>query len=199
MQVQRPGTLLKRDSNKDVFLWILWNFYKQLFYKTPLLAPFSWNTMLFPHRFEIYAIINSVTFIKRKSRKKVTARRFQAHAGVYPRNFLEITAHTGVYPRNYLKVTAHTGVYPRNCLKITAKIFRKFHKKYLPQVLKFTSLPKMVYLNKIVEYLDDLFSRWVFQGCYYLLQMQSPKMFKKKLFLKFLQNPQETTCAEISF
>ena len=101
--------------------------------------------MLFPHRFEIYAIINSVTLIKRKSRKKVTARRFQAHAGVYPRNFLEITAHTGVYPRNYLK--------------ITAKIFRKFHKKYLPQVLKFTSLPKMVYLNKIVEYLDDLFSR----------------------------------------
>ena len=87
--------------------------------------------MLFPHRFEIYPIINSVTLIKRKSRKKVTARRFQAHAGVYPRNYL----------------------------KITAKIFRKFHKKYLPQVLKFTSLPKMVYLNKIVEYLDDLFSR----------------------------------------
>ena len=32
----RPATLLKRDSGMGVFLWILQNFYKHLFYRTPL-------------------------------------------------------------------------------------------------------------------------------------------------------------------
>ena len=31
-QAQRPATLLKRDFNKGVFLWILPNFYEQLFF-----------------------------------------------------------------------------------------------------------------------------------------------------------------------
>ena len=29
-----PGTLLKRDSNTSVFLWILWNFWEHLFWRT---------------------------------------------------------------------------------------------------------------------------------------------------------------------
>ena len=35
VKLQRPATLLKRDSNTGVFLWMLWNFYKRFFHKTP--------------------------------------------------------------------------------------------------------------------------------------------------------------------
>ena len=43
LQVFSPATLLKRDSNTVVFLWMLWNFYwvifiESLFHKIPLLA-----------------------------------------------------------------------------------------------------------------------------------------------------------------
>ena len=38
-QVFRSAALFEKDSNTDVFLWILQNFYEQLFYRTTLLAP----------------------------------------------------------------------------------------------------------------------------------------------------------------
>ena len=34
LQVFRPTALLKRDFNRGVFLWILWNFKKYLFWRT---------------------------------------------------------------------------------------------------------------------------------------------------------------------
>ena len=37
----RPTVLLKRDSGTGVSLWIFWNFYKQFFYRTPLMAASS--------------------------------------------------------------------------------------------------------------------------------------------------------------
>ena len=37
----RPTVLLKRDSSTGVSLWIFWNFYKQFFYRTPLMAASS--------------------------------------------------------------------------------------------------------------------------------------------------------------
>ena len=40
------ATLLKRDYNTDVFLWILWNFYEYLFWGTSAdgcFCNFEWN------------------------------------------------------------------------------------------------------------------------------------------------------------
>ena len=37
----RPTVLLKRDSSTGVSLWIFWKFYKQFFYRTPLMAASS--------------------------------------------------------------------------------------------------------------------------------------------------------------
>ena len=34
LQAYKPTTLLQRDSNTGVFLWILWKFYKHLFQRT---------------------------------------------------------------------------------------------------------------------------------------------------------------------
>ena len=38
LQFLRPATIFKRDFNAGVFLWILRNFYEQLFYWTPPVA-----------------------------------------------------------------------------------------------------------------------------------------------------------------
>ena len=38
LQTFRPATLLKRDSNKSAFFWIMRNIWKQLFYRAPLPA-----------------------------------------------------------------------------------------------------------------------------------------------------------------
>ena len=43
-------TLLKKVSGKGVFLWILRNFYKHLFYRTPLVAAFVIYTVTFWNR-----------------------------------------------------------------------------------------------------------------------------------------------------
>ena len=38
LEIFRLATLLKRDSNIGFFLWILWNFWEQLYYRTPPVA-----------------------------------------------------------------------------------------------------------------------------------------------------------------
>ena len=52
LQAWKHGTLLKRDSNTDVFLWNLRNFLKNLFYKTPRVVA-SGNGKTF-HRLSIF-------------------------------------------------------------------------------------------------------------------------------------------------
>ena len=46
-KIWRSSTLLKRDSNTGVFLWMLRNFYEQLFYRTPPLAASAVNFTLY--------------------------------------------------------------------------------------------------------------------------------------------------------
>ena len=43
VQVIRPSTLLKRDSNTGIFLWILQNIYEHLFWRTYAIGCFWWN------------------------------------------------------------------------------------------------------------------------------------------------------------
>ena len=47
LRTWRTSTLLKRDSNTGVFLWILRNFKKQLFHRTPPLAASALNFILY--------------------------------------------------------------------------------------------------------------------------------------------------------
>ena len=46
-KIWRPSTLLKRDSNTGALLWILQNFYEQLFCRTPPLAASPLNFTLY--------------------------------------------------------------------------------------------------------------------------------------------------------
>ena len=59
LQTWRPATLLRRDSNMEVSLWNLRNFYKHLFYRTPPVAIFE-TVHAFSSRF--------ITYQNRKSR-----------------------------------------------------------------------------------------------------------------------------------
>ena len=72
----RPATLLKRDSNGSVFLWILQNFKQQLFYRTPMIAAFvispsylvkfkcfeNFTTKISPEKFLVFVINILITF-----------------------------------------------------------------------------------------------------------------------------------------
>ena len=53
LMIWRPSTLLKRDSNTGVFLWISRNLYEQLFYRTPPLAASALNFILY------FQVVNS--------------------------------------------------------------------------------------------------------------------------------------------
>ena len=55
---ERAETLLKRDSNTGVFMWILQNFYEQLFYRIPLVAVFVDVTL-----FTVIATIYMMFFV----------------------------------------------------------------------------------------------------------------------------------------
>ena len=46
MQAWKPATLLRTDSNKEVFSWNLQNFWEHLFYITPPVATFETKHML---------------------------------------------------------------------------------------------------------------------------------------------------------
>ena len=62
-QSLRPATLLKKSSGTGLFLWILRSFYKQLFYRTPLVAAFDHNHFI-PHVAVLFSTKSCTDFLR---------------------------------------------------------------------------------------------------------------------------------------
>ena len=58
----RPATLLKRDSNTGVFLWILWNLSEHLFWRTSANSCFWLFKTPIEHQWAAVSVLNLIKF-----------------------------------------------------------------------------------------------------------------------------------------